>query len=173
MKDLIISKNLIESKIVVLRGERVILDKDLSELYGVTTKRLNEQVKRNVVRFPNDFMFQLTKEEVWSSRSQIATLKRGANIKYLPHAFTEQGVAMLSSVLSSDRAVKVNISIMRIFVFMRKFAFSSEALEKRLLSLEKKHWQHDEKMKEVMETIKYLIRGNLNNKPKEIKGFEG
>jgi len=148
------------------------LDRDLAELYGVPVKRLNEQVKRNAERFPNDFMFQLTKEEASSSRSQIVTLNRGENIKYLPYAFTEQGVAMLSSVLNSERAVKVNIAIMRAFVFMRKFALSYEVLEKRLASLEKKHWKNDEKIKDIMETINYLIKGNINNKPKVIKGFE-
>ena len=148
------------------------MDRDLAELYGVPVKRLNEQVKRNAERFPNDFMFQLTKEEASSSRSQIVTLNRGENIKYLPYAFTEQGVAMLSSVLNSERAVKVNIAIMRAFVFMRKFALSYEVLEKRLASLEKKHWKNDEKIKDIMETINYLIKGNINNKPKVIKGFE-
>jgi len=172
MRDLIISKNLIESKIFIIRGEKVMLDRDLAELYGVPVKRLNEQVKRNAERFPNDFMFQLTKEEASSSRSQIVTLNRGENIKYLPYAFTEQGVAMLSSVLNSERAVKVNIAIMRAFVFMRKFALSYEVLEKRLASLEKKHWKNDEKIKDIMETINYLIKGNINNKPKVIKGFE-
>jgi len=173
MKDVIISKNLIESKILVIRNEKVILDKDLAELYGVSVKRLNEQVKRNIERFPGDFMFKLTKEEAEISRSQIATLKRGANIKYLPNAFTEHGVLMLSSVLNSKKAVQVNIAIMRVFVLMRKLSFSYEILEKRLASLEKKNWQQDEQIKDILETIKYLIKGNLNNKTKEIKGFVG
>lgn len=147
------------------------LDRDLADLYGVSAKRLNEQVKRNVERFPTDFMFQLNKDEAHASRSQIATLKRGSNIKYLPYVFTEHGVLMLSSVLNSKKAVQVNIAIMRVFVLMRKLSFSYEVLEKRLASLEKKHWQHDEKIKDILETINYLIKGNINNKPKEITGF--
>jgi len=172
MSDLIISKNLIESKVLFIRNERVILANDLASLYGVTVKRLNEQVKRNIERFPGDFMFQLSKEEIESSRSQIATLKRGANVKYLPYAFTEQGVAMLSSVLNSPKAIKTNIAIMRFFVLTRKMSFSYEILDKRLSALEKKYGRQDEKIEDVLQTIKYLIRGNTNNKPKVIKGFE-
>ena len=171
MKDLIVSKNLIESKILIIRGEKVMLDKDLAGLYGVSTKRLNEQVKRNIDRFPNDFMFELTKEEINLSRSQIATLKRGSNIKYLPHAFTEHGVLMLSSVLNSQKAIQVNIAIMRVFILMRKLSFSYEILDKRLSALEKKYGNQDEKIKDIFETIKFLIKGNINNKPKVIKGF--
>ncbi|KAA6350688.1 hypothetical protein EZS27_001916 [termite gut metagenome] len=109
----------IEQKIYEVRGQRVMLDFDLAELYQVETKVLNQSVKRNIRRFPSDFMFQLTKEEC--SRSQIVTLNtgRGSNIKYLPYAFTEQGVAMLSSVLHSNIAIKVNISIMRAFVAIK------------------------------------------------------
>lgn len=172
MSDLIISKNLIESKIFLIRNEKVMLDSDLAKLYGVTTKRLNEQVKRNMKRFPGDFMFQLNKEEVESSRSQIATLKRGSNVKYLPYVFTEHGVLMLSSVLKSQKAVQVNIAIMRVFVLMRKMSFSYEILDKRLSALEKKYGKQDEKIEDVLQTIKYLIKGNINNKPKVIKGFE-
>src|SRR5438105_1784211 len=96
--------------VLFIRGEKVILDRDLASLYGVTTKALNQAVKRNAARFPADFMFQLTKSEHEASRSQSVTLKRGQNIKYFPYAFTEQGVAMLSSVLRSPRAVEVNIA---------------------------------------------------------------
>src|SRR3989338_7492547 len=109
----LIAPEKIENKIFLIRGKKVMLSKDLAEIYGVSTKRLNEQVKRNKDRFPEDFMFILTKEEAELSRSQIATLKQGQNIKYLPYAFTEQGVAMLSSVLNSKRAIQVNIQIMR------------------------------------------------------------
>ena len=119
---------IIQNKIVVLRNQQVMIDRDIAELYGVETKRLNEQVKRNIERFPEDFMFQLTDEETLSlSRSQIATLKvgRGSNIKYNPYAFTEQGVAMLSSVLKSQIAVDANIKIMRAFVAMRHFLQSN------------------------------------------------
>ncbi len=107
----------IERSILLIRGHKVMLDSDLAELYGVTTKRLNEQVRRNLSRFPGDFMFQLTESETHLLRSQIATSKSGrGGRRYPPYAFTEQGVAMLSSVLNSDRAIKVNIEIMRAFV---------------------------------------------------------
>ena len=111
----------IEPLIKVIRGQQVMLDRDLATLYGVETKRLNEQVKRNIKRFPEDFMFQLTKDECL--RSQIATLNegRGQHLKYMPYVFTENGVAMLSSVLRSDTAIEVNIRIMRAFVSMRHF----------------------------------------------------
>ena len=110
----------IEQIILLVRGQKVILDRDLASLYGVPTKSLNRAVKRNLDRFPSDFMIQLTAEEAESSRCQIGTLKRGQNIKYLPCAFTEQGVAMLSSVLRSPQAVQVNIAIMRAFVRLRE-----------------------------------------------------
>ena len=100
---------LIASKIYLIRGIKVMLDKDLAELYGVETKRLKEQVRRNIERFPQDFMFELTKDEYQALRSQIATLKRGQHSKYAPFAFTEHGVLMLSSVLNSERAIQVNI----------------------------------------------------------------
>ena len=128
----------IQSRIKVIRDVQVILDKDLAELYGVPVKRLNEQVKRNLSRFPSDFMFQLTRDEC--SRSQIATLntKRGANIKYLPYVFTESGVAMLSSVLHSDMAISVNIKIMRAFVAMRRALMSMAPLLTRIETAERR-----------------------------------
>ena len=111
---------IIENKIYEIRGQKVMLDFDLAEMYGVETKRLKEQVRRNIERFPAEFMFELTKEEVAISRSQIATLKtgQGYNIKYLPFAFTEYGIVMLSSVLKSKTAVEVNINIIRAFVWV-------------------------------------------------------
>ena len=127
----------IENKILLIRGKRVMVDKDLAELYGVTTKRLNEQVKRNKYRFPEDFMFQLTKEEANFSRSQIATLKQGQNIKYLPYVFTEQGVAMLSSILNSKKAILVNIQIMRIFTKLKEMIAGHKELADKLNQLEK------------------------------------
>ncbi len=148
----------IENLIHVIRGQQVILDSDLARLYGVETKRLKEQVKRNIDRFPPDFMFQLTKTEAETSRSQFATLnekdvslnanscsklqnetlnvKRGKNIKYLPFAFTENGVAMLSSVLRSKIAIEVNISIMRAFTSMRSFMKDNANMFKRLETIE-------------------------------------
>ena len=120
-RDQLVVVDNIESLIKVIRGQQVMLDRDLATLYGVETKRLNEQVKRNIKRFPEDFMFQLTKDECL--RSQIATLNegRGQHLKYMPYVFTENGVAMLSSVLRSDTAIEVNIRIMRAFVSMRHF----------------------------------------------------
>lgn len=129
-------ENNVESLIRVIRRQQVMLDRDLAELYGVETRRLNEQVKRNIERFPEDFMFQLTKEEC--SKSQIATLNegRGHNIKKLPYAFTENGVAMLSSVLRSKTAVEANIRIMRAFVSMRHFMVNNAAIFQRLETIE-------------------------------------
>ena len=129
-------ENNVESLIRVIRGQQVMLDRDLAELYGVETKVLNQAVKRNLGRFPDDFRFQLTKEEC--SRSQIVTLNegRGSNIKYLPYAFTEQGVAMLSGVLKSSTAVEANIRIMRAFVSMRHFMVNNAAIFQRLETIE-------------------------------------
>ncbi|MDC7137902.1 MULTISPECIES: ORF6N domain-containing protein [Bacteroides] len=135
---------IIENKIYEIRGQKVMLDFDLAEMYGVETKRLKEQVRRNIERFPAEFMFELTKEEVQFSRSQIATLKtgQGHNIKYLPFAFTEYGIVMLSSVLKSKTAVEVNINIIRAFVRMRQYLLSNvpqkelEELKQRIEYLE-------------------------------------
>ena len=126
----------IEPLIKVIRGQQVMLDRDLATLYGVETKRLNEQVKRNIKRFPEDFMFQLTKDECL--RSQIATLNegRGQHLKYMPYVFTENGVAMLSSVLRSDTAIEVNIRIMRAFTSMRHFLQNNAEVFLRLFLLE-------------------------------------
>ena len=135
---------IIENKIYEIRGQKVMLDFDLAEMYGVETKRLKEQVRRNIERFPAEFMFELTKEEVQFSRSQFATLKtgQGHNIKYRPFAFTEYGIVMLSSVLKSKTAVEVNINIIRAFVRMRQYLLSSvppkelEELKQRIEYLE-------------------------------------
>ncbi len=124
----------VERRILLIRGHKVLLDNDLAELYGVPAFRLNEQVKRNVKRFPTDFMFQLTAEETKSLRSQIAILKlgRGRHRKYLPYVFTEQGVAMLSSVLNSERAIQVNIIIMRAFVNLKQVLATHRNLARKL-----------------------------------------
>ncbi len=140
----IISKNRpkldIESKILVIRGQHVMIDRDLAELYGVETKRLNEQVRRNIERFPSNFMFQLNESEFEFLRSQIATSKtetRGGR-QYLPYAFTEQGVAMLSAVLKSDTAVQTSIMIMEAFVALRRFAQTNSQIFQRLDFMEKR-----------------------------------
>lgn len=131
------------------------LDDDLAELYGVPTKRLNEQVRRNKKRFPTDFMFKLTTEEADSLRSQIATLKtgRGQHRKYLPLAFTEQGVAMLSGVLKSDRAIEINIMIMRAFVRIRQMVSLNRALAKRLAAIERRLTGHDTDILQIYKVI--------------------
>jgi phage regulator Rha-like protein len=146
----------VERNILLIRGHRVMLDTDLAILYGVPTKRLNEQVRRNKKRFPSDFMFQLMPEEVERLRSQIATLKpgRGQHRKYSPYAFTEQGVAMLSSVLHSERAIQVNIAIMRAFVQLREMIGSNKTLARRLNELEKKY---DSQFRVVFEAIRELM----------------
>ncbi len=146
----------ISQRIHTIRGHRVMLDADLAELYGVSTKRLNEAVRRNASRFPEDFMFQLSREEAESLRSQIATLKtgRGKHRKFLPYAFTEQGVAMLSGVLQSPRAVQVNIAIMRTFVRMRRMLVSHEELARKVDILEKKY---DSQFRMVFDAIRALM----------------
>jgi len=154
---------LIASKIYLIRRSKVMLDRDLAELYNVETKQLKRAVRRNINRFPEDFMFQLTKEEYRSLRSQFGTLKRGAHSKYTPMAFTEQGVAMLSSVLNSDRAIEVNIAIMRAFVKLREMMATHEDLKRKIESMEKKY---DEQFQIVFEAIKQLL--TEEDKPKKI-----
>ncbi|NMB82266.1 MAG: ORF6N domain-containing protein [Ignavibacteria bacterium] len=157
----IIPVELITSKILLIRNEKVLLDKDLAELYGVETRVLNQSVKRNIARFPDDFMFQLTAEETRFLRSQFVTLKRGEHSKYLPYAFTEQGVAMLSSVLNSTRAIQVNIAIMRAFVEIRKFLYGNDALAQKLKELErktkKKFADQQKQINVIFEAIKQLL----------------
>ena len=144
----------------VLRGHKVLLDEDLGALYGVATKVLVQAVKRNQARFPEDFMFQLTAPEWAALRSQFVTLKtsRGEHRKYLPYAFTEQGVAMLSSVLRSDGAIAVNIQIMRAFVRMRAMLSSNTALARKLDELERKYEHHDQAIKAVLSAIRELTQ---------------
>jgi hypothetical protein len=137
------------------------LDKNLAELYQVPTKRLKEQVKRNLDRFPPDFMFQLSKDEALrllnASRSHFATLKRGKNIKYLPFVFTEQGVAMLSSVLKSKRAIHVNIIIMRAFVKLRQVLATHKELAHKLYQLEQKVGQNSTEIQLIFKAIKKMM----------------
>ena len=149
--------SIIQNRILVIRNQQVMIDRDIAELYGVETRVLNQAVKRNIDRFPERFMFQLTYEEANSyyfSRSQIVTLKndsdnRGKNIKYLPYAFTEQGVAMLSSVLRSPTAVQVSIKIMDAFVAMRRFLLSNAQIFQRLDSLEMHRIESDKRIDEL------------------------
>lgn len=150
----------VKGKIYLIRGQKVLLDADLAEMYGVETANLNKAVKRNIGRFPQDFMFQLTAEEAGSLRFQIGISKpqsRGGR-RYLPYVFTEQGVAMLSSVLKSERAVQVNIAIMRAFVQMRELAASNRELGRRLDELEKRLAGHDRQFIAVFETIRKMVQ---------------
>ena len=161
------------SLIYLLRGEKVLLSEHLAELYAVPVKVLNQAVKRSIDRFPDDFMFQLTRDEtdaILRLRSQTVTLKRGEHIKYLPYAFTEQGVAMLSSVLRSARAVEVNIAIMRTFVQLRRLMDSNRDLARRIEAMEKRY---DEQFASVFDAIKRLISEDESQKslPKRSIGF--
>ncbi len=176
MKELI-PEEAIEKKIYLIRGQKVMLDSELAELYGVSTKRLNEQVRRNIKRFPEDFMFQLNDEEfnilksqivISSLRSQIATSKRGGR-RYLPYAFTEQGVAMLSTVLNSERAIQVNIAIMRAFVKLREILSTHKELAYKLNELERKTERHDTQIQAIFEAIRQLM--TPPEKPKHRIGF--
>lgn len=161
-----IAAEVIAKRIFEVRGKKVMLDRDLAVLYGVLAKVLNQTVKRNFRRFPEDFMFQLSWEEVQAlrlqsadlnSRSQIVTLKQGGNIKYLPHVFTEHGVAMLSSVLNSERAIQVNILIMRAFTKLRDMLLTHKELAVKIDVLERKYGEHDETIKTIFEAIKQLL----------------
>lgn len=161
---------LIENKIFLIRGKKVMIDKDLAMLYGVTTKRLNEQVKRNIKRFPEDFMFRLNQaESATFLRSQIATLKRGQNVKYLPYVFTEQGVSMLSSVLNSEKAIQVNIQIMRTFTKIREMIISNKELRIKLEELESRT---DKKFAIIFKAIANLIGSPREEGKKEKIGFK-
>ena len=149
MKD-IVRQDFIERKIFLIRGLNVMLDRDLAQLYDVETKYLTRQVRRNIERFPRDFMFKLTREEFL--RCQNVTSRWGG-VRYLPYAFTEQGVAMLSSVLNSKRAIQVNISIMRIFVNIRRLVSANRGILNRLNQLEDKVQSHDKKIRTIFEVI--------------------
>ena len=153
----------IESKIFLIRGEKVLLDRDLAELYGVETKQLKRAVRRNIDRFPDDFMFELSKEEFQNLRNQIGTSSWGGT-RYSPMAFTEQGVAMLSSVLNSSQAIEVNIQIMRVFVSMRKWAENYTELLQKIESLEESSRDHGEAIIYLYDQIKYLIKEDDRSK---------
>ena len=162
----------IQNLIYEIRGIKVMLDSDLAKLYGVETKRLNEAVKRNIARFPKHYMFQLTEEEFYSLRSQIATSKEGkGGRRYMPYVFSEQGVAMLSSVLNSEIAIQINIKIVDTFVAMRHFALENKELTKHLNELEQyfmNYCKDNEKDKQqIYEAIDLLI---TRTKPTKI-GF--
>ena len=168
MKNAVIPSEIIENRIFLIRGKKVMFDKDLARLYDVETKKLNQAVRRNRARFPEDFMFQLTRVEAdYFSRSQIVTLKRGQNIKYQPYVFTEQGVAMLSSILKSERAIRVNIQIMRTFTKIREMLVNNKALREKIEAIERKY---DNKFKVIFDVIKRLV-DKATIEPVEIIGF--
>ncbi len=152
----IISVEIIATKILEIRGKRVMLDKDLAKLYGVTTFNLNKAVKRNLERFPNDFMYQLTSQEFKNLIFHFGISSWGGRRK-LPYVFTEQGVAMLSSVLHSQRAIRVNIQIMRAFVKLKELLLTHKELGIKIEALERKYVNHDEKIKKIFEAIRQLM----------------
>lgn len=203
----IIPEDRIVGKIYLIRGEKVMFDRDLAALYGVKVRTLNQAVRRNIKRFPDDFMFQLNKQEsdlflrfqngtsnsdstfsrfqfgtlnenlksqivtskkAESSRSQIVILKRGSNIKYFPFVFTEQGIAMLSSVLHSDRAIQVNIQIMRTFTQMRKMLISHKELREKIEKMERKY---DGNFRVIFDVIKRLLKSDPKDSELKIIGF--
>ncbi len=159
----------IASQVLFVRGEKVLLDFHLAELYEVETRVLKQQIRRNIERFPEDFMFELSKKEWDSLRSQFVTLNtgRGQHSKYLPFAFTEQGIAMLSSVLRSKKAIEVNIAIMRTFVQLRKLMDTNKELATKIEKLETKY---DEQFQIVFNAIKKLI--HQENEPRKVVGFK-
>ena len=152
----IVAQEQIISKIYYIRGHKVMLDSDLAELYQVSTRVFNQAIRRNIERFPEDFMFQLTKNEFENLRSQIVTSSWGGR-RYMPYAFTEQGVAMLSSILSSNLAVQINISIMRTFVKIREMMTTNEFIRQRLEELEKRSWVHDDKIENLFKLMDLLL----------------
>jgi hypothetical protein len=147
----------IEQAILLIRGQRVMLDRDLAVMYGVATGNLNKAVRRNLSRFPGDFMFQLTADEADSLRFQIGSLQKGLHFKYLPLVFTQEGVAMLSGVLKSPRAEQVNIAIMRAFVRLRETLSLHKELTHKLCELERKIENHDESIRTLFEAIHQLM----------------
>jgi hypothetical protein len=167
----LVPPEVIVTKIIFLRGEKVLLDRDLAELYGVETRVLKQAVRRNRKRFPEDFMFELTKQEFEDWRSQFVISKSDKmGLRYRPMAFTEQGVAMLSSVLNSDRAIEVNIAILRAFVQLRKMIASNEDLAKKLKELERVIEKHDKDIGLIFEAIRELM--TPPEKPPKKIGFE-
>jgi hypothetical protein len=159
------------NKIYVIRGEKVMLDMDLAAMYGVETKRLNEQVKRNVKRFPKDFMFALTEKERENLKSQNATSSWGGR-RTLPYAFTENGVAMLSSILNSDIAIDVNIKIIRVFTKMREYALTHKEILLQLSKLEKEVKGNSKDIENIFIVLKELIAKDANPKPRNKIGFK-
>jgi ORF6N domain len=167
----LLSEETIANKIYFIRNQKVMLDADLSELYSIETKRLNEQVKRNISRFPEDFMFQLTELEFQNLKSQFATSSWGGTRK-LPYAFTEHGVLMLSSVLKSDKAIQVNIQIMRIFTKVRQMLLDTTELKIDILQIHKKLENHDKNIELVFSYLDELTEKKENEPPRPTIGYK-
>jgi len=175
-KEGIVPLEVVQQKIFVLRGRRVMLDRDLADLFGVETRVLNQAVKRNGDRFPDDFMFQLSMEEaqaVYSSRSQTVTLKRGRNIKYRPHVFTEHGAVMLANVLQSPVAVRASIQVVRAFVHLRQILATHQDLARKMEALERKVGKHDTDLDAILEVLQDLLEPPPSPATKRPIGFVG
>ena len=154
----IIPQEIVENKIYLIRGHKVMIDSDLASLYGVRTKNLNKAVKRNIERFPDDFMLKLSSDEFKSLRFHSGTSNKGrGGRRYLPLVFTEQGVAMLSSILQSKRAIQVNIAIMRVFVRLKQILSTHKDLSHKLDELERKTEKHDSEIRTIFEAIRQLM----------------
>ena len=161
----------VERRIYLIRGHKVMIDFDLAELYGVPTRELNQRVQRNLKRFPEDFMFQLTNEEAEALRSQFVISKVGrGGRRYLPYAFTEPGVAMLSSVLNSETAIEVNITIMRAFIRLRQMLETNEELNRKFAAVIRKLSTHDKYFRVVFDELKKLTE--QPNSPRKTIGFK-
>ena len=169
----LLSEETIANKIYFIRNQKVMLDRDLAILYGIETKRLKEQVKRNISRFPEDFMFELTKSEFENWRSQFATSNSDKmGLRYLPMAFTEHGVLMLSSVLKSDKAIQVNIQIMRIFTKVRQMLLDTTELKIDILQIQKKLENHDKNIELVFSYLDELTEKKENEPPRISIGYK-
>lgn len=167
-EELIITEQFIMSKILLIRDQKVMIDSDLAILYGVENKQLKRQVRRNIERFPEDFMFELTRTEYEILRSQFGTLKQGEHSKYLPMAFTEQGVAMLSSVLNSPAAIKVNIQIIRVFTKIRELLAETLNVKLEIEHIKKKLINHDKNIELVFTYLDEMME-KQDNKVERIK----
>ena len=167
----LVAEQKILNRIYVVRGQKIMLDEDLAEMYQVETKRLNEQVKRNANRFPKDFMFTLTKKEYENLKSQNATSRSWGGRRKLPNAFTEQGVAMLSSVLNSDVAIEVNIRIIRVFTKLKEYALTHKEILVQLAKLEKEVKGNSKDIENIFIVLKELIEKQSAPKPRNKIGF--
>ena len=173
MTELILSEEYLATTIYIIRGEKVILDRDIARLYDIPTKVLKQAVKRNLDRFPIDFMFELSTEELKNWRSQIVTSNSDKmGLRYAPMAFTEQGIAMLSSVINNSKAIKVNIAIMRTFVKMRQWILDSQELAHKLQSLENTLEVHGTAIETLFETLDQLSDSQEEEQPRVQIGFK-